>query len=84
MAVTQLKDGRWIVQYPRQDKEIKGPRLIREYFGRGPSARLKAEQRDADISLKQTRPKTIENSGPLFYELAAEYLKYKSFSANSM
>ncbi|MFZ3047446.1 MAG: site-specific integrase, partial [Desulfatirhabdiaceae bacterium] len=82
MSVTQLKDGRWIVQYPNPDKGEK-PRLIREYFGRGPSARLKAEQRDSDLSLKQTRPKAVDDSEPRFYELAAEYLKYKNFSANS-
>ncbi len=82
MAVTQLKDGRWIVQYPNPDKE-KGPRLIREYFGRGPTAQAQAEKRDQELSLKQTRPRKDQHEGPLFLDLAADYLKFKSFSPNS-
>jgi integrase len=81
MSVHQLKDGRWIVQYPNPDPP---PRLLREYFGRGPSARLKAEQRDRDLTLKETRPRQPQNDHSfLFYEIAAEYVSARQLSKST-
>jgi integrase len=78
MSIHQLKDGRWIVQWPNPSPP---PRLLREYFGRGPSSRLRAEQRDKELSLKETRPrKSSYDHLFLFYELAAEYISTRQLA----
>jgi integrase len=78
MSIHQLKDGRWIVQWPNPSPP---PRLLREYFGRGPSSRLRAEQRDKELSLKETRPrKSSDDHLFLFYELAAEYISTRQLA----
>lgn len=76
MSLHQLKDGRWIVQYPNPNPP---PRLLREYFGRGPSAQAKAEQRNQQVEIKKP-----SHDGPLFYELAAEYYLSRASNENSL
>lgn len=58
------------------------PKIKKEYFGRGATAQAKAEKRDHELGLRKTRPRAIQSEGPLFMELAAEYVN-KGFSANS-
>ena len=77
MSVSQLKDGRWIVQYPNPDKDKK-PRLVREYYGRGYAAKMRAEKRDRELGLRSTCPRRKhQESGPTFKEIAAEYCQKK-------
>lgn len=80
MAVTQLKDGRWVVYYVNPSPP---PKLKKEYFGRGPTAQALAEKRDQELGLKRTKPRTSQNDGPIFAALAAEYVENKGFSPNS-
>ena len=78
MAVRELKDGRWICYYRRDGKQVS------EYFGRGADGEAAARKRDGELGLKKRRPrKEIGNLGPTFSELAASYMKNKTFSANS-
>lgn len=69
MAVYQLKDGRWIVQY--RDKVSK--RYRREYFGRGLEGEKNARARNEEFDFQYTRRKLPESS-PLFSDLANSYL----------
>jgi len=75
MSVHQLKDGRWIVQYPNPSPP---PRLLREYFGRGATAQVRAEQREKTLATKQPK-----HEGPIFTEIAGEYLESRDFNENS-
>lgn len=77
MSVHQLKDGRWIVKIPDPSKKS-GSR--REYFGRGATGEARA--RDNELDLRHTRPR-IEDSGPLFSELAALYMDAQIFPNKS-
>ncbi len=79
MAITQLKDGRWVVYYVNPAPP---PKIKKEYFGRGATAQARAEKRDSELGLKKTRPRVDQNDGPLFVELAIEYMN-KGFSPNS-
>ena len=74
MAVTQLKDGRWVVYYRVAGK------IKKEYFGRGLDAKKQADQRNAELQLKNRRPAA---RGPFFWELAKAYVQHKDFSPNS-
>lgn len=82
MAVTQLKDGRWVCYYrtPGPDGHS---RIKKEYFGRGPQARAAAERRNDELNLLKRRPKTRHRSGPTVADLANSYGINKNFSANS-
>lgn len=75
MSVQQLKDGRWVVRYTDSDGNSKW-----EYFGRGVTAEQKARKRNEALDLKKRRPRKNEDAtGPLFSELAAEYIINKNF-----
>jgi integrase len=79
MAVTQLKDGRWLVYYRSRRPDGK-PYLEREYFGRGPGAEAKARDRDRELGLSRRRPaKTAE--GPTFAEIARDYFRVHQFAS---
>lgn len=81
MAVAKLKDGRWVVYYVNPSPP---PKIKKEYFGRGPTAQALARKRDHELNLRRTRPRTKEEiQGPIFAELAAEYLEHRGFSENS-
>jgi len=84
MAVTQLKDGRWVCYYkaPRDDGRP-GSRIKKEYFGRGHAAEEKARERHNALNLKKRRP-AVSRRGPIFNELARSYLRHKHFSINSV
>jgi len=69
MAVYQLKDGRWVVQY----RDRGSGKYRREYFGRGLEAEKKARARNKQFDFHYTRRK-LPDPGPLFSELADAYL----------
>lgn len=76
MAVHQLKDGRWYIDY-----RVKGTeKLKREYFGRGLEAEARARERFAEIGVNEyyrhRTPKRKEIA--TFKELAREYLIAKT------
>jgi len=81
MAITQLKDGRWLVYY-RQPRTDKPNYIKKEYFGRGPEAEAAAVKRNSELGLKKRRPPK-EEGGPTVSELAKSYGNNKNFSANS-
>lgn len=56
MAVTQLKDGRWI-DYYRRGTIAKDPNRTREYFGRESQGGAAARERDAQLSFARRRPR---------------------------
>lgn len=83
MAITQLKDGRWICYYRAPGKNGKS-QVKKEYFGRGAAGQAAAENRDKELGLKKTRPvKKKPYSGFTFGDLAREYVTNKPFSENS-
>ena len=83
MAVTQLKDGRWICYYLVEGPDGKKTKYKREYFGRGKEAEEAALKRNAELNLKKRR-RPAGDIGPSFGELAKVYLDNKPFSnANS-
>ena len=83
MAYTQIKDGRWIVYYRAPGKHGKS-QVKKEYFGRGPEAQAAAKARNDELDLRVTRPaRKKPAAGPLFFELAEEYVQNKHFSENS-
>jgi integrase len=81
MAITQLKDGRWICYY-RVKGEGGKSKIKKEYFGRGAGARVTAQKRNEELKLKPRRSRKV-TQGPAFEELASEYIQNKNFSANS-
>lgn len=81
MAITQLKDGRWICYYRAKGEGGKS-RIKKEYFGRGPGARAAAIKRNDELDLKPRRSGKVAR-GPDFGELAKEYVRRKYFSPNS-
>ena len=56
MAVTQLKDGRWVVYY-RAERDDGTKYLKREYCGRGNSGRFAALSKNTSLRL---RPRTLK------------------------
>ncbi len=54
MAVTQLKDGRWICYY-RVKGEGGKSKIKKEYFGRGAGARAAAQKRNEELDLRPRR-----------------------------
>lgn len=81
MAITQLKDGRWVVYY-RVKTEAGKSRVKKEYFGRGATAAAKAKKRNAQLTLKKRRP-VKKRCGPTVGDIAQDYSRYKNFSPNS-
>lgn len=81
MAITQLKDGRWICYYRAKGEDGKS-RIKKEYFGRGAGARAAAIKRNDELDLKPRRSAKVTR-GPDFAELAKEYVRYKNFNPNS-
>jgi len=75
MAVTKLKDGRWICYY-----RIAG-KVKKEYFGRGITGESKAINRNIELGLK--RVKSPKMAGPLFWEVAREYFHHRNFQGHS-
>jgi len=68
MAVNQLKDGRWIVQYPNPEPP---PKTKREYFGRGPEAEAAARVRNRELGIRTwERRKPAKKIGIQVWELA--------------
>lgn len=53
MAVTQLKDGRWVVYY----RSYYADKIKKEYYGRGSNAKNKAFKRNADLGYSPPRKK---------------------------
>ena len=51
MSVHQLKDGRWIVHFPKGTLKDK-PNKTREYFGRGLDAEKKARDFNEKLNLR--------------------------------
>ncbi len=80
MSVHQHKDGRWIVKIYDPEKKSK---FKWEYFGRGAIAESKARARDADLDFKKTKPRTESDHGPMFHDLAGDYILNHNFSEKS-
>jgi len=78
MAIRQLNDGRWVCYY--RDPGTKKTKF--EYFGRGASGQAGAQARHNELNLKPRRP-PMSHTGPLFFELAKEYVQNKIFNDNS-
>jgi len=83
MAVTQRKDGRWIVYYRTAGADGKKSSLKVEYFGRGSGAEARARLRDKELVQAWRRPANPAVMGPAFGDLAEEYAKNKYFNPNS-
>lgn len=81
MAVSQLKDGRWIVYYRNPDKPGS---IKKEYFGRGLVAKANAIQRNESLGLAVRRPSKTRTQGPTFFELAVVYMKMRGFKPNPL
>jgi integrase len=78
MAITQLKDGRWMVYY--RDPSVHPRYIKREYFGRGHDAERKARARDDELVLKKRRPRR-GTQGPEFRHLAESYATAHRFAS---
>jgi integrase len=75
MAVTQLKDGRWMV-YGRPGFFPDDPKRTREYFGHGKVAERMARDRDWKLKARSGRTyrkKRIRAKSLLFEDLAHDY-----------
>ena len=83
MAVTQLKDGRWICYYRVSDPDTGKSSIKREYFGRGTRAEQAAWRRNAELNLKTRRPPQ-RHQGKTFGDLAVAYARAKNLSTNSL
>jgi len=66
MAVKKTTDGRWYVTYRHLD-DVK-----REYFGRGPGAKDKAEARDLEIRLLKKRKSFTPRPQAMFLDRLAQ------------
>lgn len=73
MSVHQLRDGRWIVRYPR-GRNPDDPGRTREYFGRGPDGERQARERNHEMGLGRK----VQDRSPYFIDLAHEYLAAKA------
>lgn len=81
MAITQIKDGRWICYYRVRGDDGKS-RVKKEYFGRGAEAQAAARARNSELELKKRRPLNT-TLGPSFEALAKTYYENKHFNNNS-
>ena len=75
MAVTQLKDGRWVVSY-RKGTIPEAPNRTREYFGRGIAGSQAAEQRNKELGFGRRKPQQKKNL-PTFGDITAQYQEAK-------
>lgn len=73
MAIRQRKDGRWVVYYRS------GGKITEEYFGRGPEAEAAAVKRNDSLNLRPYTKGPASSKGPLFEDLAQQYVKNKDF-----
>jgi len=83
MAITQLKDGRWICYYRARDPKTGQAKQRREYFGRGGDARSAAEKRNGELGLRKRRPPR-SRKGVRFNELVKSYMLNKQISRNTL
>ena len=81
MAVTQLKDGRWIVFY-RKGTIPEDPGRTREYFGHGIAGKQAAEQRNKELGFGRRKPQVKKKNVPTFGDIAGEYQEAK-FARNT-
>jgi hypothetical protein len=72
MAITQLKDGRWIVFY-RKGTIPEDPGRTREYFGHGIAGKQAMEQRNKELGFGRRKPQVKKKNEPAFGDIAAEY-----------
>ena len=82
MAVHQLKDGRWIVRFPKGTLPD-DPDRERIYCGRGLEGEAKARQRDKEIRDKYYHKHSSKRLSPQFSELAEAYQKTKDLPTDS-
>jgi integrase len=73
MAVHQLKDGRWYIEYRRPSDSKK----VREYFGRGLEAEVAARDRFGQLDV---RVHVTDAGGPPFIDVVRAYLNDKAQS----
>lgn len=73
MSVHQLKDGRWLCQYPK-GRDTTRPTTNKKYFGRGHKAEREAHSFNASLGLG----KKGEKETPFFVELCNTYYVAKS------
>jgi len=67
MAVHQLKDKRWIIQYRDNSGKLK-----REYFGRGPEAEKQAFERNRALDLREYN-RVAQGHSAFFVDLVNSY-----------
>jgi hypothetical protein len=72
MAITQLKDGRWIVFY-RKGTIPEDLGRTREYFGHGIAGKQAMEQRNKELGFGRRKPQVKKKNEPAFGDIAAEY-----------
>jgi len=75
LAVQQLKDGRWIVEYRDESKKCG---RTREYFGRGLEGERKARARNDDLDLGSYTRRTRTAQSIKFENLSEDYLQAKA------
>jgi integrase len=80
MAITQLKDGRWVVYY--RDPAVHKDFIKRESFGRGPDAERRALARNRDLGLSSQRKRQTAADGPVVSELARDYAEAHQFATD--
>lgn len=71
MAVTQLKDGRWMCYYDKDGKRKK------KYFGRGIAAKQAAYEYNENLNLRKYTKSDNLILSPTFMELANQYIASK-------
>ena len=81
MAITQLRDGRWLVYYRAKRPDGK-PYLKREYFARGPAGEADARAHDRALNLKPRRT-AAPHEGPTFAEIARAYFTAHQFASDN-
>lgn len=79
MALSQLKDGRWIVYY----RDPGTSQLRREYFGRGPAAEKAADTRNRELGFGR-RVKTKPRRGPTFADIALHYVTHRTMAESTI
>jgi integrase len=78
MAITQTRDGRWVVYY--RDPAVHKHYIRREPFGRGPEAEQRALARNRDLGLSAERRRHPAADGPMVAELARDYAEAHQFA----
>jgi integrase len=70
MSVHRLKDGRWIVQFPK-GKSLENPLAVKRYFGRGEEGQRAAIEFNYSLGLATRNRQT----SPLFVDLVNAYMQ---------